>query len=396
MISDEDLRQRLARFYPHEADIPPITSTTRSLLVTKLSNMEQDENGTEINQKLHLNEVEVVVQPKQDQSDGCQVAVRPKAEDIATLVFFDLESTGIKRDTFQPKITELSFVGVGSSDFLDYRRKLLQKMARRKSAEIEFSRPRVLSKLTICVNPQSMVPLAVTDVTGLDNCNLESQSVFDATTVDTLRGFLQRLPQPVCLVAHNGNHFDFPLLNAELNTLGERLDVLCIDSLVGLRQILKTQQKEVCIPPADDPAPKRPKPSADEDRCCPEPVSSSKPVDVFEGSPDVTGTPVSKRPPEDALHPPPLAPKQPRPDFCDIDLKVKKKLDFGSGDFTSGPPSFSLPKLHEHVFARKPRVSHGAEEDCLSLMRVCAFKAEDFLRFTQQNACQLSTLRKMW
>ena len=41
----------------------------------------------------------------------------------------------------------------------------------------------------------------VTDITGLDNYNLTSQTRFDAKTGDLLKTFLARLPNPVCLVA---------------------------------------------------------------------------------------------------------------------------------------------------------------------------------------------------
>ena len=50
----------------------------------------------------------------------------------------------------------------------------------------------------------------------LDNDLLELHSPFDRELADMLRSYLRRLPAPVCLVAHNGNRYDFPLLKAEL------------------------------------------------------------------------------------------------------------------------------------------------------------------------------------
>ena len=50
--------------------------------------------------------------------------------------------------------------------------------------------------------------------------------------------FLSSLSSPVCLTAHNGNAYDFPLLTAELTKIGMQLnhDVLCADSLPGKRE----------------------------------------------------------------------------------------------------------------------------------------------------------------
>jgi three prime repair exonuclease-1 len=72
----------------------------------------------------------------------------------------------------------------------------------------------------------------VSSITGLDNYNLTGQDKFDKSTGDLLNAFLSRLPFPVCLVAHNGNAYDFPLLEAELEKLGTKLDaeILCADS----------------------------------------------------------------------------------------------------------------------------------------------------------------------
>jgi hypothetical protein len=45
----------------------------------------------------------------------------------------------------------------------------------------------------------------------------------------------------VCLVAHNGNLFDFPLLQAELAKAGVELglDIFCVDSYVAIKEIFK-------------------------------------------------------------------------------------------------------------------------------------------------------------
>ena len=75
----------------------------------------------------------------------------------------------------------------------------------------------------------------VSRLTGLDNYNLIDQRRFDKRTGDFLKAFLSHLPFPVCFVAHNGNLFDFPLLQAELGKACKELglDIFCVDSYVG-------------------------------------------------------------------------------------------------------------------------------------------------------------------
>ena len=54
-----------------------------------------------------------------------------------------------------------------------------------------------------------------------------------------LSAFIQRQAAPVCLVAHNGYRFDFPLLKSELQRLGKSLPhgLLCADSLDAFKAI---------------------------------------------------------------------------------------------------------------------------------------------------------------
>ena len=77
----------------------------------------------------------------------------------------------------------------------------------------------------------TIVPL-VSDITGLNNYNLNGQAKFEKSTDDLLSRFLSRLPDPVCLVAHNGNMYDFLLLKVELEKAGISLGInmFCVDS----------------------------------------------------------------------------------------------------------------------------------------------------------------------
>lgn len=79
---------------------------------------------------------------------------------------------------------------------------------------------------------------------GLNNDNLYQQKDFDSEVGDLILLFLRRLEPPVCLVAHNGSRFDFPLLAAELQSTGcsplllvNNQPVLCIDTWEMFRDL---------------------------------------------------------------------------------------------------------------------------------------------------------------
>lgn len=79
---------------------------------------------------------------------------------------------------------------------------------------------------------------------GLNNDNLYQQKDFDHDIAELLALFLRRLEPPVCLVAHNGGRFDYPLLRAELLSVGcrnfapnEKESLLCIDTFEMFRDL---------------------------------------------------------------------------------------------------------------------------------------------------------------
>ena len=68
-----------------------------------------------------------------------------------------------------------------------------------------------------------------TKITGLDNYNLTDQTRFDTST-----GFLIS-NTPIFLVAHNGNAYDFPLANAEMEKASIQFgsEIYCSDTSGG-------------------------------------------------------------------------------------------------------------------------------------------------------------------
>ncbi|XP_031619749.1 three prime repair exonuclease 2-like [Contarinia nasturtii] len=144
---------------------------------------------------------------------------------IETFVFFDIETTGLWYCD-PPKLTELAFVGVSREHFL---------------AASKNEIPRPIFKLLLPINPRKLIHPESTRITGLDNFMLEHIKAFDGNTVDLLNSFLNQLNKPICMVAHNGNGFDFPLLRRQLQKLNRSFDddILCVDSLAIFREIDK-------------------------------------------------------------------------------------------------------------------------------------------------------------
>ncbi|XP_036594929.1 three-prime repair exonuclease 1 [Trichosurus vulpecula] len=155
---------------------------------------------------------------------------------METLVFMDLEATGLPFS--QPKVTELCLVAI-------HRHALegLQPAPPTEGSSQVPLPPRVADKLCLCVAPGKACSSAASNLTGLNTAMLTAhrRRRFDSGLVDLIQAFLQRQPPPLCLVAHNGDRFDFPLLQAELSWAGVGPDALsgvfCVDSIAALRAL---------------------------------------------------------------------------------------------------------------------------------------------------------------
>ncbi|KAG8297643.1 exodeoxyribonuclease III activity protein, partial [Homalodisca vitripennis] len=93
----------------------------------------------------------------------------------------------------------------------------------------------------------------------LTNENLEVQRPFDENVFKLIVYFMERLEKPICLVAHNGNKFDFPILQSELLKINKEFsdDLYCVDSLPGFREVLtrshNREENAICgIKPLND------------------------------------------------------------------------------------------------------------------------------------------------
>ncbi|XP_006220391.2 three-prime repair exonuclease 1 isoform X1 [Vicugna pacos] len=157
----------------------------------------------------------------------------PPPGPVQTLIFLDLEATGLP--VSQPKVTELCLLAV-------HRCALESLPTCQGPRPMVPPPPRVLDKLSLCVVPGKACSPAASEITGLSTAELAAhgRQRFDADLAYLLQAFLRRQPQPWCLVAHNGDRYDFPLLRAELSMLGlaSALDgAFCADSIAALKAL---------------------------------------------------------------------------------------------------------------------------------------------------------------
>lgn len=144
---------------------------------------------------------------------------------IETLVFFDIETTGLPQlEKNRTKITELTFLAASRRDI-------------EKTAIDDIP---LINKLSLLFNPQKNIQATASKITGLTNTALQNQPIFK-NKISCINSFLENLSKPVCLVAHNGNRFDYKILQAEYLDANEKLpvDIHCVDSMTGFRKILK-------------------------------------------------------------------------------------------------------------------------------------------------------------
>jgi DNA polymerase III epsilon subunit-like protein len=332
---------------------------------------------------------------------------------VKTLVYFDIEATGLK-SSGKPRICELSLIAVNIQDVLSLNLKIkcfLDKDNSESDLRIAKSlSPRIVNKLTICVYPMATIVPLVSDLTGLDNYNLTDQSKFSKNTGELINSFLALLPSPVCLVAHNGNAYDFPLLKAELEKSGTKLDskILCVDSYVGIKEIF---MKRSDLSKKEGVGKIKSKESADlkiakmevdavtdlvnlgyfdspmDGSICDGLMGLSKNLEVSKQENEITPKGQVNRP-DMSLTPH----KQEQTSFSGK-FTFQRKLDFSN---PICPKSFSLINLHKFFLGCPPDGSHGAEADCLALLRTTAMLGDKWIDWVKNNCYLFEKCRKMW
>ncbi|XP_028574669.2 three-prime repair exonuclease 1 [Podarcis muralis] len=151
---------------------------------------------------------------------------------IETFVFMDLEATGLPPS--QPKIAEMCLFAVSrhsleNPQYSNPRPKPLPLL------------PRLADKLSVCINPDKLFTLAASSITGLTNeaFAMNRKQTFNLDLLHMIVAFFRRQHPPICLVAHNGYGYDFPLLKAELSALGHLAldEIYCADTIKAMKAL---------------------------------------------------------------------------------------------------------------------------------------------------------------
>ncbi|VEN45237.1 unnamed protein product [Callosobruchus maculatus] len=287
--------------------------------------------------------------------------------DIKTFIFFDTETTGLPcYENNKTRIIELSLVAVQSNHL---------KLG---------VHPRVQNKLSLCFNPWKLISAEAEKMTGLSNFKLEEQQKFSEATVKMINTFIEHNIPPVCLVAHNGNRFDFPILRKEINNANVPLveDVYCIDSLTMFRDISKETSESFG--------------SEKNVSCCNS--ASEIPLDLTDGY-DSLLVSISEEM-ENSIAPKVVQAqklnettpeKQIIRDGSPVKkLKVvtaRKQLNFGE--------SFKLSDVYTRLTNKQPENQHHAEADVQMLIECAAILGDKFVDWANRNARKFSDVPAM-
>ncbi|XP_048345595.1 three-prime repair exonuclease 1-like [Sphaerodactylus townsendi] len=162
----------------------------------------------------------------------------PPPKPIETFVFMDLEATGLPPS--QPKIAEMCLFAVNRHAFENpqYSNFSLRSVP---------LFPRLVDKLCICINPDKAFTPEARLITGLNNeaFSENKKQSFNIHIIHMITAFFNRQHSPVCLVAHSGCSYDFPLLKAELSAIGiSALDeIYCADTFKALKALDKENNR---------------------------------------------------------------------------------------------------------------------------------------------------------
>ncbi|XP_054834289.1 three-prime repair exonuclease 1 [Eublepharis macularius] len=153
---------------------------------------------------------------------------------IETFVFMDLEATGLPPS--QPKIAEMCLFAVNRHAFEN------PQYSNSSSRPVPLF-PRLVDKLCICINPDKPFTPAASTITGLNNEAFawNKKQSFNIHIMHMIVAFFSRQYPPICLVAHSGCNYDFPLLKAELSVLGISAldDIYCADTIKAMKALDK-------------------------------------------------------------------------------------------------------------------------------------------------------------
>ncbi|XP_053687674.1 DNA polymerase III PolC-type [Sabethes cyaneus] len=309
---------------------------------------------------------------------------------LSSFVFFDLETTGLPGIKC-PKVTEIALYACSKNHLLD-------------SHENGKKLPRILHKQTICLNPRRVIDPKASETTGLFNDMLEQEAPFDEKTGQLIVLFLERLQRPACLVAHNGNRFDFVILKKELDGLNIKLpdDIYCVDSFPLFKHLEKIKEQNEKV--------------AEENELAELEFSAVSAMQELESSQDALAqmqklnemTPQKSKvqvnfkkalrsylevtPTQDPESSKNIAERANRPRskrqlFANSEVLKNPSLEdeSPSGSTKSVRKKYRLCDIYERIFKEQPKQSHYAECDVHTLIKCAIAEGEAFVAYAEEH-----------
>uniref|UniRef100_A0A023F6M6 Putative three prime repair exonuclease 1 n=1 Tax=Triatoma infestans TaxID=30076 RepID=A0A023F6M6_TRIIF len=299
-------------------------------------------------------------------------------EPIASYVLLDVETTGLQGSHYgRTKITEICLIGVIKNHF-----KVHKKSEINCSSVLEI--PRVVNKLTICFQPEKYLSPMSEKNSGLQNELLEELNPFNSKFCDMLNYFVDILPKPVCLVAHNGIKHDFPLLLAHTKILGKPLpdDVLCADTLPAFKKL--RENSDYSWQTHGDITSSSNQPTLSEIIDLTEEEGIGEKMDQNEPKTPSRTT---------QSHCPPLKQKN---STCNFEPRSPEKASVKRNLNEPTKTSNSLGSVYYHLFKENIPNEHTAEGDTEALLKCIAAFGEKFHIWVQENYIRLNEIQKCW
>lgn len=224
---------------------------------------------------------------------------------------------------------------------------------------------------------------------------MEHCKPFDSDLVDLIKIYLDRLPKPVCIIAHNGDRFDFPIFRKLIlkcnNSLPE--DIYCADSLYAFREIFPkngrivstfgTEEEDaVCLEALE---------KLEESLCTPPPRPNMQAINEK--------TPDSKIISRNYINQKNLG------IIANLNnAEVKRQLDLDSKNVSVNgskimkqayPVSYQLKDVYAFLHEKSLVDAHRAENDTVALLSCIMKCKEEFFEWMDKNAKLLNKIEPM-
>ncbi|XP_017858569.1 PREDICTED: uncharacterized protein LOC108610786 [Drosophila arizonae] len=321
---------------------------------------------------------------------------REPREPISTFAVLDLETSNLpEHRNNRVSITELCIYAFDAAILLNNTRSSDSNPADEPVINVLPSAPRVMHKLNLLFQPSMLVLPEAEIITGLSNYLLERESKLNENAGELIKRFLEHLPPPVCLVAHNGWPFDFPIIKQALGKVNISLpaSTLCVDSLSAFMAI-------------DDKRNDKPVVVVEESTL---PIETrGELVDAADNSTEIAVTPKEinwqalneSTPKRQILNRQAAALKRQHMDVdgtefpaikrSSNDIKARRQLFTGLKSSTTKryPPCgvYGLSKMYSRIFERPAVNAHEAEADVSMLTKLIQHYGVDFLAFAEEQS----------